>query len=87
MKTKPIEEIESALAPIASELEIEIAAKGSDGQLDMCVEIDGEKTEIRQSVDGKTSVNLRYFAKANTARIRIDRISANTPFIYQIKVK
>lgn len=69
------------------ENEIEIVAKGSDGQLDMSVEIDGVKTEIRQSADGKTSVNLRHFAKANTARIRIDRISANTPFVYQIKVK
>ena len=69
------------------ENEIEIVAKGSDGKLDMSVDIDGQKTEIRQNAEGKTSVKLRYLAKASTARIRIDRISANTPFIYEIKVK
>lgn len=69
------------------ENEIEIVAKGSNGQLDMSVEIDGQKTEIRQSADEKTSIKLSYFAKADVARIRIDRISGNTPFIYEIKVK
>lgn len=69
------------------ENEIEIVAKGSNGQIDMSVEIDGQKTEIRQKVDEKTSIKLSYFAKSDVARIRIDRISANTPFIYEIKVK
>ena len=70
-----------------AENEIAIVAKGSNGCLDMSVEIDGEKTVIRKNAEGKTEISLRYFAKAQTARIRIDRISANTPFIYEIKVK
>ena len=69
------------------ENEIEIVAKGSNGQIDMSVEIDGQKTEIRQKVDEKTSIKLSYFAKANVARIRIDSISANTPYVYEIEVK
>lgn len=77
---------EIALKPNA-ENEIVIVTKGSDGQLDMCVEIDGEKTIVRENVEGKTQVKIKYFAKAQTARIRIDRISAHTPFIYEIKVK
>ncbi len=69
------------------ENEIIIVAKGSDGHLDMRVEFDGEKTTVRQETEGKTQVKIKYFAKAQTARIRIDRISAYTPFIYEIRVK
>ena len=69
------------------ENEIIIVAKGSDGKLDFSVEIDGEKTIFNQITDKKTEIKLSHFAKLDTARIRIDRISANTPFIYEIKVK
>ncbi len=70
-----------------AENEIVIVAKGSDGQLDMSVDIDGEKRVIRQAADGKTEVKLAYYAKNQTARIRIDRISGYTPYVYEIKVK
>ena len=69
------------------ENEIEIVTKGSNGQIDMSVEIDGQKTMIRRRAEGKIGIKLSYFTKSDIARIRIDRISANTPFIYQIKVK
>ena len=67
--------------------EIVIVAKGSDGKLDMSVEINGDTKRISRKVEGKTQVKIGYFAKSEVARIRIDRISANTPFIYEIKVK
>ena len=61
--------------------------KGTDGQLDMLVDIDGEKTEIRENVEGKTEVKINFLAKNDAARIRIDRISSYTPYVYEIKVK
>ena len=51
------------------------------------MEIDGEKTVVSEKTDGKKEIKLRYFAKEQFVRIRIDRISAYTPFIYEIKVK
>ena len=69
------------------ENEITIIAKGSNGKLDMSVEIDGDITRVSRNVEEKTQVKIGYFAKSGVARIRIDRISANTPFIYEIKVK
>ena len=69
------------------ENEIIIVAKGSDGHLDMLVDIDGEKNIIRQECEGKEQVKLLFFAKSETVRIRIDRISAHTPFIYEIRIK
>ena len=69
------------------ENEIEIVAKGSNGKLEMRVEIDGEITRIKEKVEEQTVVKIPHFAKADTTRIRIDRISAHTPFVYQIKVK
>ena len=67
--------------------EIVIVAKGTDGQLDMLVDIDGEKTEIREKVEGKTKLKINFLAKNDAARIRIDRISSYTPYVYEIKVK
>ena len=69
------------------ENEIVVVAKGSDDRLDFRVEIDGEKTIISQVTDRKTEIKLSHFAKSDIARIRIDRTSAKTPFIYEIKVK
>ena len=69
------------------ENKIQIVAKGSEGILDMIVDIDGEKFEIHRSVEGKTIVNLVYLSKKPTARIRIDRTSKYTPYIYEIRVK
>ena len=62
-------------------------AKGSDNHLDLSVTLDGETTVIREEVEGKKEIKIKYHAKGNLARIRIDRISAHTPYIYEIKVK
>lgn len=69
------------------ENEITVVAKGSDGRLDMGVEIEGERTVVSENADGKKEIAIRYFAKEKIARIRIDRTSAYTPFVYEIKVK
>lgn len=76
LKTKPNEENE-----------ITVVAKGSDGNLEMSVDIEGEKTVYCKRTDIKEEIKIKYFAKNTTARIRIDRISSYTPFIYEIKVK
>ena len=70
-----------------TENEITIIVKGSDGRLDFSVEIAGNKTVVNEKCEGKTEVKICYFAKAESVRIRIDRISAYTPFVYGIKVK
>jgi len=66
-----------------------ITAKGSDGHLDFSVEIDGEKRVVREVGEGKLAVEIPFSEKCgkDKARIRIDRISAHTPFIYLIEVK
>lgn len=69
------------------ENEITVVAKGSDGYLDMNVDIEGEKTIIRRRTEKKEEIKIKYFAKTTRARVRIDRISSYTPFIYEIKVK
>lgn len=76
LKTKPNEENE-----------ITVVAKGSNGNLEMSVDIEGEKTVYCKRTDIKEEIKIKYFAKNTTARIRIDRISSYTPFIYEIKVK
>ncbi len=70
-----------------AENEITVVAKGSDGRLNMSVDIDGQKFVVRQEIGGKTPITVKYYATAETARIRIDRISAYTPYVYEIKVR
>ena len=57
--------------------------------IDFSVEIGGERTVIRQPAEGKREFSIRYTEKEGKDRvqIRLDRISANTPFFYLIKVK
>lgn len=69
------------------ENEIVIVAKGSDGYLEMSVDIEGEKTILRKRTTKKEEMTIKYFAKTSYVRVRIDRISSYTPFIYEIKVK
>ena len=66
---------------------IEIIAKGSDGQLDMSVDIDGKKTIFQEKAEDKIKVQIPYYARSRAIRIRIDRISAYTPFVYEILVR
>lgn len=57
--------------------------------IDFSVEIDGEKTVIRERAEGKREFSIKFTEKCGKDRvhIRLDRISANTPFFYLIKVK
>jgi hypothetical protein len=72
-----------------SENEILITAKGSEPSIDFSVEIDGEKTVIREAADGKREFSIRFTETAgkDKVHIRLDRISSSTPFFYLIKVK
>ena len=69
--------------------EIVIVAKGSDGCLDFSVEIDGKTTVVKQKTDELTEIPVSFTEEngKDKVRIRIDRITGNTPYIYQIKVK
>lgn len=79
---------EMAVKPNA-ENEILITAKGMEGQLDFSVTVDGEKTVVRKTVDGKCEVSIPYVEREGktSVQIRLDRISAHTPFFYTIKIK
>ena len=57
--------------------------------IDFSVDINGEKTVIRERAEGKREFSIRFTEKEgrDRAEIRLDRISANTPFFYLIKVK
>ena len=66
---------------------IEIVAKGSNGQLDLSVEINGEKTIFQEKTVNKIKLKIPYCAKSEFVRIRMDRISAYTPYVYEILVR
>ena len=72
---------------INEENTVVIVAKGSEGHLDFRVEIDGQITTVQKVVDGKQEICIPYYAIKKNARIRIDRISSYTPFIYEIRVR
>lgn len=66
---------------------IEIVAKGSNGQLDLSVEINGEKIIFKEKAEDKIKLKVPYYAKGEFVRIRIDRIFAYTPYVYEILVR
>ena len=66
---------------------IEIVAKGTNGRLDLSVEINGEKTIFQEKTGDKVKLKIPYYAKSEYVRIRIDRISAYTPYVYEILVR
>ena len=66
---------------------IEIVAKGTNGRLDLSVEINGEKTIFQEKTVYKVKLKIPYYAKSEYVRIRIDRISAYTPYVYEILVR
>lgn len=72
-----------------SENEILITAKGSEPSIDFSADIAGEKTVIREAADGKREISIKFTEKEGRDRVqlRLDRISASTPFFYLIKVK
>ncbi len=68
---------------------ITVSAKGENGKIDFCLDIDGKQTEIRKCANGSTDLEFDYDETCGkeAVRLRIDRISGNTPYIYAIKVK
>ena len=60
----------------------------STDTLHVLVNIDGEIYEINEKIDGRRDFSFKYFAKGtDKVRIRIDRVDANTPYLFTIKVK
>lgn len=78
---------EITITPYA-ENKIVLLARGSDGNIHYSVDVNGETTLVREkSADAKETVVCYKEERGETiARIRIDRISSFTPFIYTIKV-
>lgn len=64
-----------------------IAANGSDGHIDFDVTIGNEKREVRALSPEKQEFSFTFHpGSAENIRIRIDRVTGYTPFIYEIKV-
>jgi len=64
-----------------------ITAAGSEGHIDFDITIGSDHHEIRDIVEGKTDYTFTYQAGAEEAvRVRFDRVSGYTPFIYTVKV-
>ena len=54
--------------------------------LSILINIGGEEYKIQQAISGRKDYEFTYFAKEDTVRVRIDRIDANTPYIFAVKV-
>jgi hypothetical protein len=68
---------------------VEIVCETKGDSLDMKITLGKSETIIKESVDGKKVISIPYSAKAGetSVRIRFDRLSGNTPFVYTVKVK
>ena len=66
-----------------------VSADGEDGEIDFKISALGESFEIREKHNGVTEFEFKFCETEGktAAYIRIDRISKNTPYIYEIKVK
>ena len=50
--------------------------------------IGGELHEINEKIDGRRDFVFKYFASdCDSVRVRVDRVDANTPYLFTIKVK
>ena len=65
-----------------------ISAAGSDGHIDFDVTIGSDQREIRCIADGRRDFTFTFDTDGqDTLRIRIDRVTGYTPFIYEIKIE
>ena len=65
-----------------------ISAAGSDGHIDFDVTIGSDQREVRCIADGRKDFTFTFDANSqDTLRIRIDRVTGYTPFIYEIKIE
>ena len=66
---------------------IKIIASSNTESIDMKVSIDDVEYVIKEKADGKKEFTFTLnTGDTDAVRIRIDRISGNTPCVYQIKV-
>ncbi len=65
-----------------------IEAEGFNGEMDALVTIGTKEYEIHEKTEGKKEIRFTYAAAADekAARIRVDKLSGNTPCVYAIKV-
>ena len=64
-----------------------VAANGSDGHIDFDLTIGDQKHEVRSLSSEKTEFTFHVQpGNEETIRVRIDRVTVYTPFIYEIKV-
>ena len=64
-----------------------VIAAGSDGHVDFDVTIGAEKHEVRTLSSGKAEYTFAFRAdQQETVRVRFDRVTGYTPFIYEVKV-
>ena len=64
-----------------------ISAAGSDGHIDFDVTIGSDQREIRCIADGRRDFTFTFDADGqDTIRVRIDRVTGYTPFIYEIRI-
>lgn len=65
---------------------VAVTVKGSDGHIDFSVTVGEQLFEVRETAEDKKTFTFSFIAgQADTVRVRIDRISGNTPYIYEIK--
>lgn len=67
---------------------VTVTAAGDDGQLDLRITVGDEIHEISEKADGKKDISVKFAESdgKSTVRVRIDRISGYTPYIYEIKI-
>ncbi|MBQ3132800.1 MAG: hypothetical protein IJC17_00810 [Clostridia bacterium] len=68
---------------------VEVTVKGTEGQIDLRVTIGEQGYDLHEATEGKKTFALTYAenAGADAVRIRFDRISGYTPYIYTVKVR
>lgn len=68
------------------ETTLAVIAAGTDGHIDFDLTIGERKYEVRELGTGKEEFRFTFLAADETARVRIDRVSAYTPYVYELKV-
>ena len=68
---------------------IELLAGTKGDSLDLKITLGDNEFVIKEKIDGKKTITLPYKAAKgeDKVRIRFDRLSGNTPYLYTIKVK
>ena len=59
----------------------------STDNLAVQITIGDEVHVIKKAIDGVADYEFDYFAKDDAVRIRVDRLDANSPYVYAIKAK